>query len=77
MALTKRAPVGGGGGAEKPVARRLLNVDEVADRLSVSKDWTYRLIYRGDLFSVKSGRRRLVPETAVEEYIARLTDEAS
>ena len=55
----------------------LLDIPEVAARLSLSKEWVRVLIRRGDLFSVKSGRRRLVPESAVVAYIDALTDEAA
>ena len=73
--LDPTRPGGGGGGTERPVAR-LLAVPEVAERLSLSKDSVRRLITSGRLFSVKSGHRRLIPDVAVDAYIADLIDEA-
>jgi hypothetical protein len=37
----------------------------------------YRLFSAGKLFSVKSGGRRLVPEVALEQFIADLIRDAS
>lgn len=51
---------------------RLLNTGEVAERLSVSKVWLYELISRGEIRSVKLGRRRLIRESDLSAYIASL-----
>jgi excisionase family DNA binding protein len=72
-ALSRSTTSRGGG---EP-STRLLGVPEVAERLSVSKQSVYRLIYAGDLFSVKSGSRRLIPDVAVDAYIAQLVADAS
>lgn len=49
---------------------RLYNVNEVARSLSLGRSVLYQEIAAGRLKSVKVGRRRLVPESAVEAYIA-------
>jgi excisionase family DNA binding protein len=41
-------------------------------QLSVGRSSVFQLIGRGELKSVKVGRRRLVPQTAVDEYVANL-----
>jgi excisionase family DNA binding protein len=73
-ALPERAPPGGGG-RDRPVAR-LLDIPEVADRLSLTKYGVRDLIRRDKIFSVKSGKRRLVPEYAVDDYIDQLINQA-
>lgn len=50
---------------------KLLSVDAAAEALGVGRSLVYDLIGRGDLRSVKAGRRRLVPGSAVAEYVAR------
>lgn len=57
--------------AEVPVAR-LHNVDAAFERLSVSRAKGYQLLSSGALRSVTIGRRRLVPESAIIEFIERL-----
>jgi excisionase family DNA binding protein len=47
------------------------SVEHVADRLGVGRTTVYALIKEGHLASIKIGRRRLVPEMAVEEFLAR------
>jgi excisionase family DNA binding protein len=61
--------------AEKPgspVPAVLYRVDEAADALRLSRSALYELIRSGRLWSVKSGRRRLVPVAALAEYVASL-----
>jgi len=43
--------------------------------LSVGRSKVFELIESGELRSVKIGRRRLVPSTAIAEYIERLESE--
>lgn len=50
---------------------RLLSIDEAAEALGIGRTLAYGLIGRGELRSVKAGRRRLVPSTAVSDYAAR------
>lgn len=47
----------------------VLDVPEAARRLKLSVGYTKRLIAAGTLRSVRNGRRRLVPVSAVEEYL--------
>lgn len=51
---------------------RLLTVEAVGDRLSVGRSTVFGLMASGALPSVKVGRRRLVLESVLREYIARL-----
>jgi len=59
------------------VEDRFLNVREAGKIIDASYAETKRLIASGTLFSVKRGRRRLVPNSAVQEYIRRLINEAA
>ena len=49
----------------------LRNIDESADELGVSARTVATLIARGELRSIKIGRRRLVPRQAIEEFVER------
>jgi excisionase family DNA binding protein len=50
---------------------KAVNIDQAAVLLGgVSRAHVYRLITRGELRTVKSGARRIVPVTAIEEYLA-------
>ncbi|OCB52982.1 hypothetical protein A5722_25545 [Mycobacterium vulneris] len=51
---------------------RLNTVEETMERLRIGRMTTYRLINSGELRSVKVGRRRLVPEQAIADYIDAL-----
>lgn len=50
----------------------LYGVDEAAIALRLSRSLIYELIRSGRLRSVKQGRRRLVPVSALEEYVDSL-----
>lgn len=50
----------------------LYRVDEAADALRLSRSLIYELIRSGRLRSVKAGRRRLVPVSALVEYVESL-----
>jgi excisionase family DNA binding protein len=50
----------------------LYGVDEAATALRLSRSLIYELIRTGRLRSVKQGRRRLVPVSALDEYVASL-----
>jgi excisionase family DNA binding protein len=59
--------------AAEPVASapdRLLSVDEAAAALAVGRSILYSEIGAGRLRTVKVGRRRLVPASAIADYIA-------
>lgn len=49
---------------------RLMSIPEAATTLGLGRTATYGEIGAGRLRSVKVGRRRLVPATAVRDYIA-------
>ena len=57
---------------EKP-----LSLDAAADRLGVGRSTTKTLIGSGRLRSLRLGRRRLIPESAVEQLIDALAHESS
>jgi excisionase family DNA binding protein len=50
----------------------LYRVDEAAAALRLSRSSVYELIRSGQLRTVKQGRRRLVPVTALAECVASL-----
>jgi excisionase family DNA binding protein len=56
-----------GNGTEKV----LLTVDEVAKALSLGRTYTYQLVMRQQIASIKVGRKRLVPVSAVQEFVNR------
>jgi len=61
--------------AEK-VTAQLHTVETVQQRLSVGRSTVFSLIASGELRSVKVGRRRLVTESSLAEFIDRLEAEA-
>ncbi|MFI6496813.1 helix-turn-helix domain-containing protein [Nonomuraea typhae] len=64
--------------APRPVQeRRLYRVCEAMHLLSLSRSVIYELIRSGRLRSVTEGRTRLIPATAIDDYIALLEKEAS
>jgi hypothetical protein len=52
-------------------------IPTVQGRLSVSRSSVFKLIGTGQLRSVKVAGRRLVPEQAIIDFIAKLDSEAS
>jgi excisionase family DNA binding protein len=55
---------------------RLLPVEAVMAQLNVGRSTVFELMASRTLRSVKIGRRRLVPQTAIDEYVAQLISEA-
>lgn len=51
---------------------RLHPVEGVMGRLCLGRSTVFALMASGELRSVKVGRRRLVPESAIVEFIDRL-----
>lgn len=51
---------------------RLLTIPEVAEQLRVGTTKVYELVKRGDLASVRIGRRRLVTPEQLQAYIDQL-----
>jgi excisionase family DNA binding protein len=58
-------------------ATRLNSVEVVMKRLHVGRSKVFELIATGQLRSVKVGRRRLISDAAIEEFIARIESEHS
>ncbi len=58
-----------------PIGERLaLSVEEAGGLLGISRDLAYDLVARGELPSVRLGRRLVVPRRALEEALGRLTE---
>lgn len=55
----------------------VLTVDEAAERLRVSRWTLYNLIRSNQLRTVKIGRRRLVPVSALTECLDQLSEVAA
>ncbi|MDQ1247501.1 MAG: hypothetical protein QG597_1871 [Actinomycetota bacterium] len=51
------------------VPETVLTVDEVADRLKISKSLVYKSISDGQMRSIKIGKRRLIPASEVQRLI--------
>lgn len=54
---------------------RLHAIPVVQDRLSIGRSKVFELMDSGELRSIKIGKRRLIPESAIAEYIERLESE--
>src|SRR3989304_1235582 len=55
--------------ATESALRRLLTVDEVAERLGLGLTKVYELLGRGEIASVRIGTARRVPASALEAYV--------
>ena len=55
---------------------QLYKVSDVMQVLSVSRTVVFELLRAGRLRSVKQGRIRLIPASAIREYVALLEKEA-
>jgi len=55
----------------------LLSIASAAQRMSIGRTAMYDAIGRGELRSVKVGRRRLIPADAIAELTQRETDPAA
>ena len=60
--------------SDAPAGRtaRLHSLESVVERLGVGRSKVFELISAGELRSVKVGRRRLVSESAIVEFVERL-----
>jgi excisionase family DNA binding protein len=56
--------------------RRLYRVPEVMELLSMSRSVIYEQIRSGRLRSVTQGRARLIPASALNDYVNLLVDES-
>jgi DNA binding domain, excisionase family len=52
--------------------RVLLTAEEAAERLAIGRTAVFALIKSGELESVRLGRLRRIPATAVDTYVQRL-----
>lgn len=57
--------------------RQLYRVPEAMGILSMSRSVIYELIRSGRLRTVKEGRARLIPASAITDYVALLEREAT
>jgi excisionase family DNA binding protein len=55
---------------------RLHNIERAQERLGVGRSKIFELIASGELRSVRVGRRRLVPEQAIRDFVAQLDKQA-
>lgn len=62
--------------ASSTIDRALLRPEEAAEALGVGRAYLFSLIKSGDLRSVKVGRLRRIPRSAVDEFIALLEQES-
>ena len=53
----------------------LITVEELAQRLSIGRTAAWELVRKRKIKSVKIGRTRRVPITALQEYIERLLED--
>ena len=70
--LVQQAPA-----AQVQPPTRLLKVNEVADRLGVSRNKVYELLYKGEIRSLAIGRTRRISSDALAEFISRPKDDGS
>ncbi len=57
---------------DQAVNSRLWPIESVMERLGIGRTMVFHLMASGELRSVKMGRRRLVSEAAIQEFIARV-----
>ena len=60
-----------------PKHKVLVNVDELAKILSIGRTAAWELVRKRKVKSVKIGRTRRVPLTAIDEYVKQLLEEAA
>lgn len=63
-------------GEVRRVTPVLFSVPEAMEMLGMSRTVIYELIRSGRLVTVTQGRRRLVPASAIDDYVAILLAEA-
>lgn len=54
---------------------KLYDIDGVTEVTNLGRTTVFALIKEGKLRSVKVGRRRMIPATALDEFIAELEEE--
>lgn len=62
----------------RPVpARVMFTAEEAAEQLGIGRTVMFRLIRNGDIASVRIGRLRRVPASAIQDYAARLVSDTA
>ena len=56
--------------------RRTLTVAEAARALGISRALAYDLVRRGEIASLRLGRRIVIPERVIDELLAAATPES-
>jgi excisionase family DNA binding protein len=56
-------------------AKLAYSIDEAFPALSIGRTQLFDLLRRGEIASVKVGRRRLIPVASLDAYLARLVAE--
>ncbi|MDQ1181867.1 excisionase family DNA-binding protein [Rhodococcus sp. SORGH_AS_0301] len=59
------------------MTRQLFSVQEGMDRTGLGRSNFSNKLASGEIKSIKVGKRRLIPDTAIDEYIERLEAQAS
>jgi excisionase family DNA binding protein len=55
-------------------ARLLLTVEEAAEAMSLGRTLMYQLVKGRQILSIKVGRTRRIPTTALQEFVKRLSE---
>jgi len=53
------------------VPKVLLTIEQAAEAMGLGRTVMYELVMRGEVCSIKVGRKRRVPVAALQEYVAR------
>ncbi len=57
--------------SQRVIIKLLLTIPEAAESLGVCRSIVYDLVLTGQLASIKIGRARRVPVTALQEFVAQ------
>jgi excisionase family DNA binding protein len=57
--------------------KRLLDVETFADVMGIKRTLAWQLISRGEIESIKIGKRRLIPSEAIDQFIQTQRDRQS
>lgn len=60
---------------DEPAAGRLLRIEDIAQRLAVSRSMAWKLIAIGELRAIRIGRAVRVRPSDLEAYLAQVTRE--
>ena len=76
MKAHERRPTAVQAAESRATEKQLYRVGEVTEMLSIGRSVIYELLRSGRLRSVREGRTRLIPASAIAEYVALLEREA-